>query len=85
MNLNLKYNVKLGVLCGRVFLDYIDVVEKVFFDIDKNYMKIFINEERIKVSQNLRLYLEIIFLYFEMVIVLIKIDLQFLYFYVFCN
>lgn len=50
MNLNLKYNVKLGVLCGRVFLDYIDVVEKVFFDIDKNYMKIFINEERIKVS-----------------------------------
>lgn len=68
-----------------VFLDYIDVVEKVFFDIDKNYMKIFINEERIKVSQNLRLYLEIIFLYFEMVIVLIKIDLQFLYFYVFCN
>lgn len=85
MNLNSKYNVKLGALCGRVFPDYTDAVEKAPFDIDKNHMKIPTNEERIKVSQNLRSYLEITFLHFEMVTVLIKIDLHFLHFHVFCN
>lgn len=85
MNLNSKYNVKLGALCGRVFPDYTDAVEKAPFDIDKNHMKIPTNEERIKVSQNLRSYLEITFLHFEMVTVLIKIDLHFLHFHVFCK
>lgn len=52
MNLNSKYNVKLGALCGRVFPDYTDAVEKAPFDIDKNHMKIPTNEERIKVIKS---------------------------------
>lgn len=71
MNLNSKYNVKLGALCVCVcaFPDYTDAVEKAPFDIDKNHMKIPTNEERIKVSQNLTSYLEITSLHFEMLTV----------------